>query len=182
MLSFTLSDWVLIKFPDFADTTERGDRGKWKGGWRQGDFRGNSIIRIKSCKSCELIIGNLIDWYPVLLTLCLTQIGDESETSPGGRTRGQRHGDFKNNFPTYEVNSMGSFNALVFYKKLKWLKVLWHKLAHPKEAKEEKSSKENICICIFIFGNFHIFPIFWFFCLFVYEENLYGAFSMHTFF
>ncbi len=38
----------------------------------KGDFRGNSIIRIKSCKSCELI-ANLIEWYPVLLTLlCLS--------------------------------------------------------------------------------------------------------------
>jgi hypothetical protein len=37
------------------------------------------------------------------------------------RTRGQRHGDFKNNFTTYEINLMGSFNALGFRKKPKMI-------------------------------------------------------------
>ncbi len=40
MLSFSISYWDLIKFPYFADTTERGDRG-WKHAQRQGDFADN---------------------------------------------------------------------------------------------------------------------------------------------
>ncbi len=42
MLSFSISYWELIKFPCFADTTERGDRG-WKQAQSQGDFMDNSL-------------------------------------------------------------------------------------------------------------------------------------------
>ncbi len=42
VLSFSISYWDLIKFPSFADTTKRGDKG-WKEAQRQGDFTDNSI-------------------------------------------------------------------------------------------------------------------------------------------
>jgi len=41
MLSFNISYWDVLKFPFFADTTERGDR-EWKQAQRQGDFLDNS--------------------------------------------------------------------------------------------------------------------------------------------
>jgi len=46
MLSFSISNPDLIKFPYFVDTTERGDRGakgEEIGGEREGDFMDNSI-------------------------------------------------------------------------------------------------------------------------------------------
>jgi hypothetical protein len=39
MLSFSISYRDLIKFPYFADATQRGDRGE-----REGDFMDSSII------------------------------------------------------------------------------------------------------------------------------------------
>jgi hypothetical protein len=42
MLSFSISYRDLIKFPYFADTTERGDRG-----WKTGDFMDNSKYQPK---------------------------------------------------------------------------------------------------------------------------------------
>jgi hypothetical protein len=39
MLSFRISYWDLIKFPYFADTTERVD-----GGGKEGDFMDNSYV------------------------------------------------------------------------------------------------------------------------------------------
>ncbi len=45
MLSFSISYWDLIKFPYFADTIERGDRG-WKHAQRQGDFADNSNVNL----------------------------------------------------------------------------------------------------------------------------------------
>jgi hypothetical protein len=47
MLSFSISYPDLIKFPYFADTTERWDRGakaEETGGETEGDFMQNSII------------------------------------------------------------------------------------------------------------------------------------------
>jgi hypothetical protein len=41
MLSFSISYWDVLKFPFFADTTEKGDR-EWKQAQRQGDFLDNS--------------------------------------------------------------------------------------------------------------------------------------------
>jgi hypothetical protein len=45
MLSFNISYWDLIKFPYFADTTEREDSGRRRG-WRQDDFTNNSIMQL----------------------------------------------------------------------------------------------------------------------------------------
>jgi hypothetical protein len=48
MLSFSISYLDLIKFPYFEDLTQRGDggvKGGTKTGWRQGEFKENSIIK-----------------------------------------------------------------------------------------------------------------------------------------
>ncbi len=49
MLSFRISYWDLIKFLNFADTTERGDRG-WKQAQRHYDITDN--------RSCVLFLGH----------------------------------------------------------------------------------------------------------------------------
>jgi len=78
---------------------------------------------------------------------------------------------------------MGSFNALVFIKKTKMIESFSDmSLPIQKKQKKKKSSKENICICILIFGNFSYFSKFWFFFVSSYTKKiLNGAFSMHTF-
>jgi hypothetical protein len=45
ILSCSISYWDLIKYPYFADTTERGDRG-WKEAQRQGEDRVNLRITL----------------------------------------------------------------------------------------------------------------------------------------
>jgi hypothetical protein len=47
MLSFIISYPKIIKFPYFADTTERGDRGRKQRIWdeTEGDFTDNSIVK-----------------------------------------------------------------------------------------------------------------------------------------
>jgi hypothetical protein len=46
MLSFSISYSDLLKFPCFAHTIERGDKGVKAGQkWRQGDFMDDSIIK-----------------------------------------------------------------------------------------------------------------------------------------
>jgi hypothetical protein len=80
---------------------------------------GNSIVRIKSCKSCELI-ANLIKPSFAHFIMPTLKLGTKVGLAQS-RTRGQRHGDFKNNFTTHEINLMGSFNSLGLRKKPKMI-------------------------------------------------------------
>jgi hypothetical protein len=50
MLSFSISYWGLLKFPYFADITERRDRG-WKQAQREGEER--VILQITLIKCAE---------------------------------------------------------------------------------------------------------------------------------
>jgi hypothetical protein len=47
MLNLRISYPEIIKFPYFADTTERGDRGRKQRRWgeTEGDFTDNSIVK-----------------------------------------------------------------------------------------------------------------------------------------
>jgi hypothetical protein len=66
------------------------------------------------------------------------------------RTRGPRHGDFKNNFTTYEINLMGSFNAPVFREKPKMIENFLTQAGPSKRSKRKKSSNENIYVYLFM--------------------------------
>jgi hypothetical protein len=55
MLSFIISYWDIIKFPYFADTIERGDRG-WKQAQREGDFPNNSNVPSRYTKKFLLVL------------------------------------------------------------------------------------------------------------------------------
>jgi hypothetical protein len=54
MLKLSISYWDLIKFPYFADTTERGDKGR-KQAQRQSDFPNKSIAT-----KCLMIYNNVL--------------------------------------------------------------------------------------------------------------------------
>ncbi len=54
MVSFSISYWDLIKFPYFADTTERGDR-RWKQAQRQGDVTTHTIVREKNFQASSIM-------------------------------------------------------------------------------------------------------------------------------
>ncbi len=52
MLSFSISCWDLIKFPYFADISERGDRG-WKNAQRQGEDKVTLLIILFNRSFCQ---------------------------------------------------------------------------------------------------------------------------------
>jgi hypothetical protein len=57
MLSFSISYWGLLKFPYFADITERGDRG-WKQAQREGEERvilQITLINVQKNIGCNLM-------------------------------------------------------------------------------------------------------------------------------
>jgi len=54
MVSFSISYWDLIKFPYFADTTERGDR-RWKQAQSQGDVTTHTIVREKKFQAFSIM-------------------------------------------------------------------------------------------------------------------------------
>jgi hypothetical protein len=54
MLSFRISYWNLVRFPYFADTTERGDR-RWKEAQRQGEDVSVGCVKIRTLFSSHIL-------------------------------------------------------------------------------------------------------------------------------
>jgi hypothetical protein len=56
MASFSISYWDLIKFPYYADTTERRDRG-----WKQAQREGEDTVALRIAKS--IIVKKILRSY-----------------------------------------------------------------------------------------------------------------------
>jgi hypothetical protein len=155
-------------------------------GEREGEDRVNSIIiRIKSCNSCELVANLSLNGTQFCsLYAWVTQIGDESGTSLGVELGVKDMVTFRNDFSTYEVNLIGSFNALVFIKKTKMIESFSDMSLPIQKKQKKKKVVKRIYVYVYLFLEIsHIFPSFgFFFCLFLYKANFkWGLFNAHIF-